>query len=94
MIQWRKALQFMRRLLKTLTFAVILPGALRHSLQDRLSKGTSAGKGRSEEIYLKLRTSTGEFLRFFFLLISFLLFEMLLCVIILNIDEESLAFCG
>ncbi|CAA6661417.1 unnamed protein product [Spirodela intermedia] len=32
--------------------------ALRHSLQDRLSKGTSAGKGHSEEIYLKLRTST------------------------------------
>lgn len=32
--------------------------ALRHSLQDRLSKGAS-GKSR-DEIYLKLRTSTGE----------------------------------
>ncbi|XP_010942179.1 dynamin-2A isoform X2 [Elaeis guineensis] len=35
--------------------------ALRHSLQDRLSKGTgvhSSGKSRSDEIYLKLRTST------------------------------------
>ncbi|OVA10201.1 Dynamin central domain [Macleaya cordata] len=31
--------------------------ALRHSLQDRLSKSVS-GKGRSDEIYLKLRTST------------------------------------
>ncbi|XP_058007166.1 dynamin-2A isoform X2 [Hevea brasiliensis] len=31
--------------------------ALRHSLQDRLSKGSS-GRGR-DEIYLKLRTSTG-----------------------------------
>ncbi|KAK9161973.1 hypothetical protein Syun_002875 [Stephania yunnanensis] len=31
--------------------------ALRHSLQDRLSK-SAAGKGRSDEIYLKLRTST------------------------------------
>ncbi|KAF8729513.1 hypothetical protein HU200_017452 [Digitaria exilis] len=30
--------------------------ALRHSLQDRLSKGS--GRGRSDEIYLKLRTST------------------------------------
>lgn len=35
----------------------IATGALRHSLQDRLSKGSS-GKGR-DEIYLKLRTSTG-----------------------------------
>uniref|UniRef100_A0A0D9VKS9 dynamin GTPase n=1 Tax=Leersia perrieri TaxID=77586 RepID=A0A0D9VKS9_9ORYZ len=34
--------------------------ALRHSLQDRLSKGASGGSGRSrsDEIYLKLRTST------------------------------------
>ncbi|KAH7688573.1 dynamin GTPase protein [Dioscorea alata] len=35
--------------------------ALRHSLQDRLSKGAgvnSSGKSRSDEIYLKLRTST------------------------------------
>ena len=32
-------------------------GALRHSLQDRLSKGAT-GRGR-DEIYLKLRTSTG-----------------------------------
>ncbi|KAG2661434.1 hypothetical protein PVAP13_1KG503900 [Panicum virgatum] len=34
--------------------------ALRHSLQDRLSKGASggSGRGRSDEIYLKLRTST------------------------------------
>lgn len=33
-------------------------GALRHSLQDRLSKSVS-GRGRADEIYLKLRTSTG-----------------------------------
>uniref|UniRef100_A0A0E0K521 dynamin GTPase n=1 Tax=Oryza punctata TaxID=4537 RepID=A0A0E0K521_ORYPU len=34
--------------------------ALRHSLQDRLSKGASGGSGKSrtDEIYLKLRTST------------------------------------
>ncbi|CAD6249560.1 unnamed protein product [Miscanthus lutarioriparius] len=34
--------------------------ALRHSLQDRLSKGASSGSGRSrsDEIYLKLRTNT------------------------------------
>lgn len=32
-------------------------GALRHSLQDRLSKSAS-GKGR-DQIYLKLRTNTG-----------------------------------
>ncbi|XP_039778354.1 uncharacterized protein LOC120645650 [Panicum virgatum] len=34
--------------------------ALRHSLQDRLSKGASGGsrRGRADEIYLKLRTST------------------------------------
>jgi dynamin GTPase len=32
-------------------------GAIRHSLQDKLSKGST---GRShDEIYLKLRTSTG-----------------------------------
>ncbi|KAI3881380.1 hypothetical protein MKX03_020417, partial [Papaver bracteatum] len=31
--------------------------ALRHSLQDRLSKSVP-GKGRADEIYLKLRTST------------------------------------
>jgi hypothetical protein len=37
-------------------------GSLRHSLQDRLSKGASSGSGksRSNEIYLKLRTSTGS----------------------------------
>lgn len=33
-------------------------GALRHSLQDRLSKA-AAGKSRADEIYLNLRTSTG-----------------------------------
>ena len=33
-------------------------GALRHSLQDRLSKGSS-GRSR-DQIYLKLRTSTGQ----------------------------------
>ncbi|KAF3338240.1 dynamin-2A-like protein [Carex littledalei] len=34
-------------------------GALRHSLQDRLSKGSGgSGRGRADEIYLKLRTST------------------------------------
>ena len=33
-------------------------GALRHSLQDRLGKGAS-GKNR-DEIFLKLRTSTGN----------------------------------
>lgn len=33
-------------------------GALRHSLQDRLSKGS---RGQGDEIYLKLRTSTGLF---------------------------------
>ncbi|KAH7674569.1 dynamin GTPase protein [Dioscorea alata] len=35
--------------------------ALRHSLQDRLSKGAgvhSSGKSRADEIYMKLRTST------------------------------------
>ncbi|KAJ6852194.1 dynamin-2A-like [Iris pallida] len=34
--------------------------ALRHSLQDRLSKAAAvgAGRGRADEIYLKLRTST------------------------------------
>lgn len=37
---------------------VVCLGALRHSLQDRLSK--ISGK-RSDEIYLKLRTSTGVF---------------------------------
>ncbi|KAH1223048.1 Dynamin-2B [Glycine max] len=35
---------------------VVATGALRHSLQDRLSK-SSSGKGR-DQIYLKLRTST------------------------------------
>ncbi|KAJ4794201.1 dynamin-like protein [Rhynchospora pubera] len=35
----------------------VTASALRHSLQDRLSKG-SAGRGRADEIYLKLRTST------------------------------------
>ncbi|KAG6467936.1 dynamin-2A-like [Zingiber officinale] len=40
--------------------------ALRHSLQDRLSKGTGvqgSGKGRADEIYLKLRTSTAPSLK-------------------------------
>ncbi|URD74557.1 Dynamin GTPase effector domain [Musa troglodytarum] len=35
--------------------------ALRHSLQDRLSKGT--GKGHADEIYMKLRTSTAPSLK-------------------------------
>lgn len=39
-------------------FPFFLIGALRHSLQDRLSKGSS-GRSR-DEIYLKLRTSTGK----------------------------------
>ena len=34
-------------------------GSLRHSLQDRLSK--ASGKGRSDEITVKLCTSTGWF---------------------------------
>ncbi|TVU11839.1 hypothetical protein EJB05_45447 [Eragrostis curvula] len=39
--------------------------ALRHSLQDRLSKGASggSGRGRGDEIYLKLRTSTAPSLK-------------------------------
>jgi dynamin 1/3 len=48
----------------TLTFfSLWCAGALRHSLQDRLSKGASggSGRGRADEIYLKLRTSTGLF---------------------------------
>ncbi|XP_047082497.1 dynamin-2A-like [Lolium rigidum] len=32
--------------------------ALRHSLQDRLSKASGPGRSRTDEIYLKLRTST------------------------------------
>ena len=40
-----------------LCFVVVAAGALRRSLQDRLSK-SSSGKGR-DQIYLKLRTSTG-----------------------------------
>ncbi|XP_078182361.1 dynamin-2A-like [Carex rostrata] len=32
--------------------------ALRHSLQDRLSKASGTSRGRSDEIFLKLRTST------------------------------------
>ncbi|KAG0470581.1 hypothetical protein HPP92_017281 [Vanilla planifolia] len=35
----------------------VTTSALRHSLQDRLSKGS--GKGRGDEIYMKLLTSTG-----------------------------------
>uniref|UniRef100_K3YMR2 dynamin GTPase n=1 Tax=Setaria italica TaxID=4555 RepID=K3YMR2_SETIT len=35
--------------------------SLRHSLQDRLSKAGSSGKGRSDEINVKLCTSTGWF---------------------------------
>lgn len=45
-------------------------GALRHSLQERLSKGAgvhSSGKIRADEIYLKLRTSTGKILILTFL---------------------------
>jgi hypothetical protein len=44
-------------------FVLRVAGALRHSLQDRLSKGASggSGRGRADEIYLKLRTSTGLF---------------------------------
>ena len=42
--------------LVVLFFFCPITGALRHSLQDRLSK--SSGKSR-DEIYLKLRTSTG-----------------------------------
>jgi dynamin 1/3 len=47
----------------TLSFSFWCVGALRHSLQDRLSKGASggSGRGRADEIYLKLRTSTGLF---------------------------------
>ncbi|AQK83483.1 Dynamin-2A [Zea mays] len=39
--------------------------ALRHSLQDRLSRGASggSGRGRVDEIYLKLRTSTAPSLK-------------------------------
>ena len=36
-------------------------GSLRHSLQDRLSKAGSSGKGRPDEINVKLSTSTGTF---------------------------------
>ncbi|XXG66081.1 hypothetical protein AAC387_Pa05g3630 [Persea americana] len=32
--------------------------SLRHSLQERLSRGSSSGKSRADEIYLRLRTST------------------------------------
>jgi hypothetical protein len=40
--------------------SLLYVGALRHSLQDRLSKGSGgSGRGRAEEIYLKLLTSTG-----------------------------------
>ncbi|ONK59971.1 uncharacterized protein A4U43_C08F12830 [Asparagus officinalis] len=35
----------------------VYASALRHSIQDRLSKG-AGGKGCANEIYLKLRTST------------------------------------
>jgi dynamin 1/3 len=48
----------------TLTFfSFWCAGALRHSLQDRLSKGASggSGRGRADEIFLMLRTSTGLF---------------------------------
>lgn len=40
-------------------------GSLRHSLQDRLSKAASSGKGRSDEINVKLCTSTGWFVPLF-----------------------------
>lgn len=41
-----------------LSFSILcVVGAIRHSLQDKLSKG-SPGRSR-DEIYLKLRTSTG-----------------------------------
>jgi len=36
----------------------VTASALRHSLQDRLSKGSGSGRSRADEIYLKLRTST------------------------------------
>jgi hypothetical protein len=39
---------------------VIFAGALRRSLQDRLSKGVT--DNIRDEIYLKLRTSTGSFI--------------------------------
>lgn len=46
-----------------LTFlCFICAGALRHSLEDRLSKISSKSR---DEIYLKLRTSTGEHARLF-----------------------------
>jgi len=53
-------------------FVVRPAGALRHSLQDRLSKGASggSGRGRSDEIYLKLRTSTGWLLDCTFSLVA------------------------
>lgn len=52
-------------------------GALRHSLQDRLSKGSS-GTGR-DEISLKLRTSTGTIFNFICCLrVIFLSFSPLL----------------
>lgn len=49
-------------------------GALRHSLQERLSKGAgvhSSGRTRADEIYLKLRTSTGLASIFYSLFIFF-----------------------
>jgi hypothetical protein len=52
----------------------LLLGALRHSLQDRLSKGSS-GK-RSDEIYLKLRTGTGKS----FILYLIMSFTLPLCI--------------
>uniref|UniRef100_A0A0D9X7Z7 dynamin GTPase n=1 Tax=Leersia perrieri TaxID=77586 RepID=A0A0D9X7Z7_9ORYZ len=39
--------------------------SLRHSLQDRLSKANGSGKGRSDEINVKLSTSTAPALKLF-----------------------------
>lgn len=65
---------------------VVATGALRHSLQDRLSK-SSSGKGR-DQIYLKLRTSTGLLICFSYLtifrlcnLIELYSFEKVNCLI-------------
>lgn len=69
-----------------LCFVVVAAGALRRSLQDRLSK-SSSGKGR-DQIYLKLRTSTGLLICFSYLtifrlcnLIELYSFEKVNCLI-------------
>jgi hypothetical protein len=46
---------------------MFIPGTIRHSLQDKLSKAiqmSSSGRGRPEEIRLKLCSSTGDMLIF------------------------------